>query len=535
MRKFFQNRKPLRLQTWIILLILVVLAIALTVSGFLIASETADRTRANQAKKATHIASAISRAPVVIKGLADRDNPGDIQSYTKSVQADTNVDYIVVMDNKHIRRSHPVKERIGQYFVGNDEERAFQGERYTSVAQGTLGESMRAFIPVWNGDKQVGVVAVGILLNHVEDAVLSGQYIVYSGTVAGLLVGAIGAILLARRVKRTMHGLEPREIAQLLQERDAMLASVREGIIAINEQSEIVVANQAAMALFRRAGLSENPIGQQVEAYLPPSDLQRVLVCQQISYDQEQKLHGIDIVVNTKPIIIDHYTAGTIATFRDRSELTSLADQLMNARTYADTLRAQTHEFMNRLHVISAMIHTESYKELTDYINHIANNYQQKIGEVSRLVKDPVLAGYIHNKLSQFRENGVETIINGNQPLPVLKNTKKMDAIITLIGNLCDNANEAVAQQKDRRVTIIINHINEHFHFTIQDNGTGFAPSEREAIFKKGLTTKEGNRGYGLFLTKRALDELGGTMEVSSEQGAGTVFDVIIPYEGDHV
>src|SRR5699024_6863205 len=225
--KLSRKRKPIRLQTWIMLLVCVVLIIALSVTGILIASEMGEKTRENQAENVMDIARVVSHSREVIAGLSGdmQMQTTKIQAYTAVVQEDTNVDYIVVMDNDHIRRSHPVEEKIGQYFVGNDEDRAFQGEQYTSVAEGTLGESMRAFMPIWNENEQVGVVAVGILLDKVEDAVFASRYIVYIGTAAGIVIGGIGAVLLARRVKQTLYGLEPREIAQLFQERNAMLAS----------------------------------------------------------------------------------------------------------------------------------------------------------------------------------------------------------------------------------------------------------------------------------------------------------------------
>ncbi|WP_077329013.1 DcuS/MalK family sensor histidine kinase [Virgibacillus siamensis] len=535
MKRIFQNKKPIKLQTRIILLIFGVLIVALAVTSFMIASETADRTRKNQKEKVMNIASTVSHSKLVINKLTNPNHSRDIQSYTEAVQKDTDVDYIVVMDNNHKRRSHPIEARIGKSFVGNDEDRAFRGERYTSIAEGTLGKSMRAFIPVWNGNRQVGVVAVGLLLDNVEESVFRSQVIVYTGTAAGLIIGTIGAVFLSGRVKRTLHGLEPQEIGQLLQERDAMLASVREGIIAINEHDKIVVANEVAMDLFHRAGLSENPVGQQLSAFLPNSDLKRVLLERAAEYDQELSLNGIDIIVNIKPIIVNDHMAGTIATFRDRSELTSLVEQLTEARTYADTLRAQTHEFMNRLHVMSAMVHTESYSELEKFIDQISNHYHKEIGEISRLVKDPVLAGYIHNKLSQFRENGVDVEINGDRQLPQLGNTHQIHAIITLIGNLMDNANDAVAHNNERHVFITINYINKQFHFTIQDNGPGLTQVEKESIFEQGLSTKGKNRGYGLYLAKKALDELGGTFEINTQKGEGTVFDIIIPYKGDDV
>src|SRR5690625_7178161 len=144
-----------------------------------------EETRENQAGNVMDIARAVSHSQEVIDGLSVDRRTTKIQAYTAVVQEDTNVDYIVVMDNDHIRRSHPVEEKIGQYFVGNDEDRAFQGKQYTSVAEGTLGESMRAFMPIWNENEQVGVVAVGILLDKVEDAVFARRYCVYRWKAAG--------------------------------------------------------------------------------------------------------------------------------------------------------------------------------------------------------------------------------------------------------------------------------------------------------------------------------------------------------------
>lgn len=535
MRQIFEKRKTVRLQTWITLLVGVVLIIALAVTGILIAGETAETVRESQAEKTMDIAHTVSQSPLVIEGLSDEAHTAEIQAYTKAVQEDTDVAYIVVMDSERLRQSHPVEERIGEYFVGDDEDRAFQGEHYTSVAEGTLGESLRAFVPIWDREELVGVVSVGILLDKVEDTVITNQRIIYLGTGAGLIVGVIGAVFLARRVKRTMHGLEPREIAHLLQERGAMLASVREGIIAVNEKAEIVVANHAALELFQRAGLAGDPVGQEVDAYLPPSRLREVLLNEKIEYDQEQRLHGIDIVVNKRPVELNDQMVGAIATFRDKSELTSLAAQLTNAKTYADTLRGQTHEFMNQLHVLSAMVETESYNELQTYIKTITPDHQQATEPVSRLVKDPVLAGYILNKLSQLRENNVTIELNGEKALPLLIKKEKMDVITTVIGNVLENANEAMANQPYKYVMITINYINKQMYVSIQDNGPGLLPSEMETIFEKGKSTKGDHRGYGLFLAKQKLDEWGGTLELSSEKGEGTVFDLVIPYEGDDV
>ncbi|MCZ2258384.1 DcuS/MalK family sensor histidine kinase [Sporosarcina sp. G11-34] len=521
------------LRTWLTLLVCAVVLVSLSVTGYLIGSKSADNAREYQAEKVMDLASTISHTKLVIDGLTGVGPKEDIQSFTRAVQADTNVEYIVVINKDHIRQSHPVEERIGQYFVGNDEDRAFEGESYTSIAQGTLGESMRAFAPVWSGNEIVGVVAVGILLDQIQLTVFQSVQTSYIGIGVGLLIGVIGAIFLARRVKQTLFGLEPREIAKLLREREAMLESVREGIVAINDKEEIVVANQAAIHLFQQAGLAEHPIGQKVQTYLPPSLLKDVLLNERLVYDQEQKLNGIDIIANRVPVVSNNHLVGALVTFRDKSEITSLIEQLSGAKAYAETLRAQSHEFMNKLHVISAMVHTKSYEDLNEYTTYLSDTYQKEGGSVFRIVKDPVIAGYLLNKLNEFRKSNFDVELAGEKPLPILRKIEQMDKIITILGNLCDNAYEAVNNQEEKSIRMTINYIDNEFHFSLKDNGYGLVLGNDEGLFVKGLSTKGENRGYGLYLTKKALDDLGGTLEITSVKGYGAEFHVKIPYEGE--
>ncbi|NEU29464.1 two-component system sensor histidine kinase DcuS [bacterium LRH843] len=526
------NRKQVRLQTWLTLLVCTVVLMSLSVTGYMIGRKTAEIAIEHQAEKVMNIASTVSLTPLVIDGLTGKGPTDAIQLFTKAVQSDTSVEYIVVMNNDHIRKSHPVPDRVGQYFVGNDEDRAFEGERYISFAKGTLGDSMRAFVPIWDNNQQVGVVAVGILLDNIQSVVFQNQQMIYIGMCAGLLIGIIGAFFLARRVKITLLGLEPKEIVQHIREKEAILESVREGIIAINEKEEIVVANQAAVHLFRKAGLSDNPVGQKVRSYLPSSLLRQVLLSKHTVYDQEQKLNGIDIVVNKVPVISNHQSVGALATFRDKSELTSLVEQLSGVLAYSETLRVQTHEFMNKLHVIMAMVQTKSYEDLNEYLTLLSDSYQKEVSSVSRLVKDPVIAGYLLSKIQEYQKSGIQIELIGEYPLPILKKMDQMDKMITIVGNLCDNAYDAVSEQKQGLLQMTINYRNKQFLFCVKDNGIGIKLKNGE-LFNKGLSTKGENRGYGLYLTKQALDHLGGSLKVNSIKGKGTEFCVKIPYEGE--
>ncbi|MDV6379507.1 DcuS/MalK family sensor histidine kinase [Sporosarcina sp. GW1-11] len=532
--RVYKNR-TISMQVWLTALVCAVVLVSLSVTGYLIGSKAADKARSYQSEKAMDIAIAISHTQPVIDGLTGKGPVEDIQTFTKSIQDDTHVEYIVVMNNERIRQSHPIAERIGQYFVGGDEDRAFQGEQYTSMATGTLGESMRAFAPIWFEDEIVGVVAVGIMMNNVRSTVFQSIKTSFIGIGFGLLVGLFGAVLLARKVKRTLFGLEPREIALQLREREAMLEAVRDGIVAINDKAEIVLANQAAVTLFRNAGVGEDPIGKPIQSFVPSLALQQVLEHKKPQYDQEQKLNGLDIIVTQVPVVSNNRLVGALAIFRDKSELTSLVEQLSGARMYAETLRHQTHEFMNKLHVIMAMVHTKSYDELKEYTAYLSDAYQKEAGAVSRLVKDPVIAGYLMSKLSESRESGVLIELYGENPIPPLKKVEHMDKIITVLGNLLDNAYEAVSDQVAGEIQLTLDYDESQLKFSVKDNGPGIGGDNIEEVFERGKSSKGEDRGYGLYLTKTALDEIGGTWSVSSMKGKGTQFDVSIPYKGEEL
>lgn len=172
-----------------------------------------------------------------------------------------------------------------------------------------------------------------------------------------------------------------------------------------------------------------------------------------------------------------------------------MLEQLSGAKTYAESLRVHTHEFMNKLHVISAMVHTESYKELQAYIKRISHHYQQDVGWVSSHVKDPVLAGYLLNKLSFLQEHGVEVTLTGREAWPAITRPDVLDALITIIGNTLDNAYEAIAGQEDKEVMVELSSTMEGWlEWTVRDNGPGLA-EELAGEIRKGNSTKGEGRG----------------------------------------
>lgn len=524
--------KNLRLQTKLMLLVSVVVLISLIATAYLIGSQAVAQSKRYQEEKVMDIALTLSHSQVIQDGLTGKASPEMIQQYVKQVRESTNTQYIVVLNKERIRLSHPNADRIGGTFVGGDENRAFEGESYTSLANGTLGEALRAFVPIYVEEKLVGAVVVGILAENLRAVVADSLYTSYMGIGFGLLIGSIAAFFLARQVKQTLYGLEPNEIAKLLYERDAVLQSVQEGIIAIDDKGIINIVNESARQLFNKAGIMGEPIGQSVERYLPSLQLKETLKTHQMKLNQEEKLNGLDVVINRMPIQGENRTVGALATIQDKTEVLFLIEQLSIVKTFAETLRIQTHEFMNKLHVIGAMVHTKSYEELKEYTTYLSDFYQKEVGTVSKYIHDPIISGFLINHLSKTHELGIHVEVNGDVPLPKLRKIDQMDKMMTIIGNLVENAVEAVRHQEDPYIEMNIDYKDSSFLFAITDNGPGFPNDNFVEYYTIGASTKGENRGYGLYMIQKAIDELNGKMEVFTET-SGTTFSVKIPYEGE--
>lgn len=525
-------KKPrFSLQTTIAVFACIVVASALLVADIIIGEKMANNAQMNASEESTEIARIVANTPLIIEALDGERKEGEIQAFTQKVLSVSEVRFITVMDMQRIRKSHPNKEKIGEYYEEDDADPAFEGKECTSINEGSLGVSMRSFSPVFTPEgKQVGVVLVGVMAESVEKAVENNRSGMYAGVGVGMVVGILGSLLLARRIKKILFGLEPFAIAKLFQERSAMLHSVREGVLAVDKECRMTIANEAAIRLFERAGISGNPIGKKVDEYVPNTRLQRILVTGKVELDQEQDLNGITILANRIPIIVNGEIVGALATFRDKTEIRKMAEKLTGVSSYAEALRAQTHEFMNKLHVIQGMVRMGYYDRLHVYIHDIASNYQVEVGSVVTKIKDPVLAGFLIGKLSLAREAGINMSVSEDSFLPEPAESEVVHELITIVGNLLDNALEAVENSQPKHITIDFSWEDDRLLISVEDNGKGIDSAEQEKIFEQGYSTKGDNRGVGLYLVKQSVLRLGGQIMLDAMVGSGTVFRVSIPY-----
>ncbi|OIJ10884.1 two-component system sensor histidine kinase DcuS [Anaerobacillus alkalilacustris] len=524
---------PLRIK--IIFLVCSVIILALFVTNYLTSKSIESTTISNIEEKARDVSRTMALSPIVIGGLTGEMEDTVLQDHVEQVRKATDVLFIVVLDMDRIRKTHPLKEQIGKKFVGGDERLVFLGIENISIAEGTLGHSLRYFTPVFNdNEEQIGAVVAGLLLEDVEKAVSENRAILIIGTALSLLVGILGAIFLAEKVKAILFRMEPSQIAQLLEERSAMLHYAREGIVAIDLTGKITLMNSEGERLFKKISHHEGQFeGKKIEDIFPNSRMTNVLITGIAELDKEISYNGINLLANRVPIYVDKKIVGVVATFRDKTEFKKLAEELTRVKVYADALRAQTHEFMNKLHVILGMVHMKCYDELVEFVKNTTTKLQEDVGYITKHVKDPILAGFVLGKLSYARERGAELIFKKDCYVPIAKNTDDTHELITILGNLIDNSLDAVQGCHTKKIEVSAKY-NDHFiYIRVSDTGVGISDNHLETIFQKGYSTKGEDRGMGLYLIQQCINRLNGTIDVISEEGIGTTIDIQIPYEAE--
>jgi two-component system sensor histidine kinase DcuS len=201
--------------------------------------------------------------------------------------------------------------------------------------------------------------------------------------------------------------------------------------------------------------------------------------------------------------------------------------------SYLDVLRSHSHEFMNKLHVILGLLHMKHYAKLEEYVLMTANAWQMDVGTLQRNVKSPVVAGFLLGKINRARELGYSLTLSDASQVPDNPNEQQVAGLITVLGNLIENALDAMAAQPEGEIGLLLHYQQGWLSAEVSDDGPGIAPDHLQAIFNKGFSTKGENRGVGLFLARQHIENLGGEIAVESEPGVFTQFFVQLPWDSE--
>ncbi|WP_051299207.1 sensor histidine kinase [Arthrobacter castelli] len=496
--------------------------------------DASDQQYAEAAGRMHAVTTTLANDPFVVRAVQSDTPTQLLQPYARTVMNESNADFITIMAPDRTRFTHRNEKEIGGEYIGSVRQ-ALAGETYTETYTGTLGPSVRTIAPVFDDDGDVvALVSSGVTIASVSEA-LASQLPLLFGTAAGaLVIGSLASWWISRRLRQLTLGLGPENLSRMFVFYDAVLHSVREGMVLVSSSGELVLYNDQAASLLNlpAPGVDDRPVHTR-ELELPAA-LKELLRSGRRATDELYLTADRILVVNQEaampPAVSAHPRAsmGTVTTFRDHTEIEELTGELQTMQTVTDALRAQTHEHSNRLHTIVSLIELGRSNDAAEFAAVDMQRSQQLTDNVVASVDEPYLSALLVGKAAQANERGIELDINAEHSLvpPALDPRE----LVTILGNLLDNAFDAATAGEEPRVAVDLAVADDDFCIRVWNNGTGIDVLEIERIFDLGFSTKSvpESGGLGLALVRQACTRLGGEVTVQAVDG-GAVFNVRLP------
>lgn len=485
--------------------------------------------------RALSVSKSIAAMPAIVNSVSQRLLP-ELRELTTRLSKINNTLFIVIGDQNALRLAHPNPAKLGKSMADDEVDNGtplIQPDAYLTKAEGSLGLSMRARAPIYDsaGTNIIGVVSVGYSLAQINDVIFRYAFWLLAILAIAFIGSALFAVIIARWFKREIFGLEPEHIAQLFTEREATLQSIREGIIAINRAGSITTINRAALKTLKLPA-DQSFIGKNIHDILPESDLTDVMLTGKPKFDQEVWFNNRQMIANRIPVKQGEVITGAVSSFRPRDELDLVSKKLTRIEQYAESLRSQAHEYSNKLHTIAGLIQLDAKEETLNLIGAETHDHQQLIQWLLHHIPNPVIAGCILGKHNRAKEMGQRLIIDLESSLTELPSTLAVDQLVSVIGNLIDNAIEATraANSHGGEIHLSLTDMGNDVIIEVQDQGPGIPATQRKTIFSRGYTTKGSQEhGLGLHLVKTIVTQCGGGIQLESLEVGGTRIICYLP------
>lgn len=509
------------------LLLLFVLVAAGTTSVVLAANREDEDTTDNVVR----VADAVASDPWVAQQVVTADPTATLQPYAERLRLASGTNFVVIMDPDRTRFTHTDPTQIGGQFLGTIDP-ALAGQTFTETYTGTLGPSVRAVAPIRDAAGTiVALVSVGVTTDAIHTQFVAQLPFLLVGLVGLLLIALVGAMVVSRRLRRQTSGLDPKGLEELYASHDAVLHSIREGLLVVDDKRIIAMINDEAVRLL---GLPGARAGVPIADLALPETLLNLFGSGVQARDEMHLARDRILVVNQTAATFHGRTYGTVATLRDRTEMESLTGELDTVRAFAESLRSQAHEASNKLHTVVTLVETGRYDAAVDYATSELALSQWLTDRVVGSVEEPVLAALLLGKTSQAAERGVELRITDDTRMPA--GVVPVADLITVLGNLIDNALDATAEgplDGLRVVEVAVLPEDDDLVIEVSDSGPGLPPDMQESAFTRGWSTKvvttPGGRGLGLALVSQVVRRHRGVIEIDDGPLGGAHFTVRLP------
>lgn len=510
------------LASQILVWVLCILLVTVGLGGFLFVRMNERTLDAEYEQQAVAIANTVAQLPQVISAVQTGKPGGPTETLAQQIVRGTGASYVVIANLAAVRYSHPDPALIGKKL--QEGLLVLDGRAHTGINNGNLGRSANGRVPIFDPAHHViGEVSVGVLESKLAGQRKSAALAIIAYSAGALALGVVASLLLARRIKRLTFGLELPEMASLLHEREAMLYGIREGVVGFGADGKITILNQEAQRLLDRGS---EVIGGSVAALTPPGRLHDLLSGRLDGVDEIALTDDYLLVVNRMPVVVGGRSVGSVVTLRDRSELEALLRELRSVNELTSALRAQEHEYANRLHVMAGLLEMGEQEQAASYLAEISRTSIAQADDLRARVAPSALAALLVAKVTIAHEHGIRLEITEESHLAVTDRQARV--VQTVLGNLIDNAIEAVSGTDEPREIQVALDDAAGVSISVTDTGPGLRADDLDAAFIDGYTTKAQRggmrRGLGLALVSRIVRRAGGT--ITAYPGPGGRFEV---------
>lgn len=527
----FLHRMAFPLRIFLLLLLISLLLIAAL--GKYLSASFEDYLTRHVRDMAMNQARIIAANDSLVEAVKQRDS-ARLAVLVGKMATGSDLDYVVIGDRHSIRLYHPNPEKIGEPMQWTKPGALEKGESYFITGKGSIGMAMRAKTPIFDEHGQViGVVSLGYLVSKIDSWRLDFLLPLAGVFVLILLVLMLLAWLFAAHIRRQMMGMEPRQIARVVRQQEALFGSVFEGLIAVDPDGLITAINRNARRMLGLRSPGRQWLGKPIAEVVSPAGFFTEKI-EEKRQDVICVFNGLSVIANRGAIRSGEELLGAIISFRSKDEISTLNAQLTQVKQYVESLRAVRHEHLNWMSTLSGLLQMKEYDRVLAMVKGESQAQQSLIDSLRENVNDRQVAGLLFGKWQRARELGVTLNILPGSQLRQLPEGLDSTEFAAVLGNLLDNAFEASLNhpQGEKSVELWLSDEGDEVIIEVADCGCGVPDALREAIFERGVSTKAdtaGEHGIGLYLIASYVGRCGGVITLENNQPSGALFTVFIP------
>lgn len=483
-----------------------------------------------------NISQAIAGADVVQDALADNEGTTESVSYQyiDSIKMTlSNIDLISVVDKNNVRRYHSNNELIGTKYDGTIPE--FENTTcYVTSDVGPSGSQRRAYSAIYDdGGNYMGFVIAGTLNTNINRIILNTVLIHLVCVLAIIICALIISSRFSKRIKKLLLGYEPDTFSAMFSIRENILDSLEEGILAVNAEAKIIYINNAAQKMLCLR--SKDAEGKLIYDIAPYLSVKNTLTSGEKHFGiSVNSGKGSDIISDNIPVMDNDEIVGALCLLRDRTEYTQMMEELSGVKYIVESMRANNHDFINKLHVILGLIQMNKNEEASEYITNVTSIQQNVIHKIMKNFEDSSVAALLIGKYARASELNIRLSLESGSRLMRNDISLPSSDLVTIIGNLIDNAMDSINEKntQPKELTVGIFTRPHAILINVDDTGVGIKDEDKENVFANGFSTKGENHGTGLYVVKKLVEQHKGEITFESDYGVGTSFTVTLTDEG---